>query len=116
MKASAYYATALAVLAFPGLAFADARSDYYQRAAAEDTAAFQALDINHDGMLELSEVRGDNNLGPRFDDIDRNRDGVVTQPELALYISDRYGIDVASADKPSMVTQHVAQALPRTQD
>lgn len=115
MKATAYYAAAFALLAFSGPACAaDARSDYYQRAAARDNAAFQALDLNHNGTVELAEIGGDNDFGPRFDDMDRNRDGVVTQPELALYIRDRYGIDAPAADQASMVTQHIADALPAT--
>jgi len=110
MKATASYAMALALLAFAGYACADARSDYYQRAAARDTDAFHALDVNHDGVVEQSEIVGDNDFGPRFKDMDRNHDGVVTQAELALYIQQQYGIDSASAGKASMITQHMTDA------
>ena len=110
MKAPASYAVALALFAFAPLAHADARSDYYQRAADHDQAAFRALDVNHDGVVDRTEIAGDNDFGPRFRDMDRNDDGVVTQPELALYIGERYGVAVASADKATMVTHHLAEA------
>jgi len=116
MKASASYAMALVLLAITGYAYADGRSAYYQRAAADDNAAFHALDTNRDGMIERDEIVGDNNFGPRFVDMDRNRDNVVTQPELALYIENTYGIDQPSAAKASMATQHVAAATPAKPD
>ncbi len=108
MKATASYAMALALLAIAGYASADPRSDYYQRAATRDTNAFHALDVNHDGVVEQSEIVGDNDFGPRFNDMDRNHDGVVTEAELAVYIQEHYGIAPASADKASMVTHHIA--------
>ena len=63
MKAFASYAMALALLTITGYACADARSDYYQRAAADDQAAFHALDVNHDGVVERDEIVGDNDFG-----------------------------------------------------
>ncbi|HEX6794399.1 MAG TPA: EF-hand domain-containing protein [Casimicrobiaceae bacterium] len=108
MKATASYAMALALLAIAGYASADPRSDYYQRAATRDTDAFHALDVNHDGVVEQSEIVGDNDFGPRFNDMDRNHDGVVTEAELAVYIQEHYGIAMASAGKASMVTHHIA--------
>ena len=118
MKAATSYGIALALLAITGYAQADLRSDYYQRAAARDRDAFQALDINHDGVVERSEIVGDNDFGPRFGDMDRNGDGVVTKEELALYIRDRYGIADAGASQATMATTHVddaGAAQPRTQ-
>jgi hypothetical protein len=108
MKALACYATGLALLALAGFASADARDDYFQQAAQRDTATFKALDANHDGVLERSEVVGDNDFGSRFGAMDRNGDGVVTGPELALYISEHYGVAATSADKATMATHHVA--------
>jgi hypothetical protein len=112
MKASASYAMAIALLALAGNACADARSDYYQRAAARDMAAFHALDVNHDGVVEHDEIIGDNDLGPRFRDIDRNGDGVATAAEAATYVRDRYGVDEPGADEASMATYHVAEGAP----
>jgi len=93
MKAAASYGIAIVLLAMTGSAQADLRSDYYQRAATRDRDAFQTLDVNHDGVVERAEIAGDNDFGPRFGDMDRNGDGVVTKEELALYIRDHYGID-----------------------
>ena len=108
MKLMASYAIALALFALAGRVHADARSDYYQRAAERDTAAFHALDINHDGVVERSEITGDNDFGPRFRDMDRNGDDVVTEPELAVYKREHYGVDAPAANQASMVVQHIA--------
>ena len=113
MKFTASYAMAIALITLAGHAHADARSDYYQRAAQRDTAAFHALDINHDGMVERSEIIGDNDFGPRFHDMDRNDDGVVTEPELALYMREHYGADAPAANQATMVVQHLAAAPSR---
>jgi EF hand len=113
MKAVASYAMALALLALAGSAQADPRSDYYQRAAAHDRDLFHTLDVNHNGVVERSEIVGDNDFGPRFRDMDRNGDGVVTEPELAVYIQDHYGIAEPAAAQASMVTQHIADVTPR---
>lgn len=110
MKAVASYGIALLLLSMAGYAQADLRSDYYQRAATRDRDAFQALDVNHDGVVERSEIAGDNDFGPRFADMDRNGDGVVTKDELALYIRDRYGLDEAGAAQATMATEHVGDA------
>jgi EF hand domain-containing protein len=109
MKAAGSYAMAMVLLAMAGNVRADLRSDYYQRAATRDRDAFQALDINHDGVVERAEIVGDNDFGPRFGDMDRNGDGVVTRDELALYIRDHYGIDEPGAAQASMATTHVDQ-------
>lgn len=72
-------------------AAADDRAEYNRRAAAADFATFRALDGNGDGLLTRDESRGDLNLGPRFDDIDINRDGVITPEEMRRYIERSYG-------------------------
>jgi hypothetical protein len=82
-----------------GAAGADDRADYQRRAAASDTALFQSLDRDSDGRVTLSEARGDLNLGPRFGDMDINRDGVVTTEELQRYIGKHYGIQTNQASR-----------------
>ena len=105
-------AAGLALATFAGHAAADARTNYYQRASESDQRAFQTLDVNRDGLVEIDEALGDNDFGARFGDFDRNGDGVVTQPELATYIRDHYGIALPAADQASMVTQHIESASP----
>lgn len=75
-------------------AIADDKADYERRAAARDMTLFQSLDRNSDGRITLSEVHGDLNAGPRFANMDINRDGVVTMEELQRYIRQQHGIDV----------------------
>ena len=84
------------MLAVPAAAFAaDARTEYYQRAAERDVSLFHALDLDGNGVLTRVETQGDLDLGPRFDDMDINRDGVVSLAELQRYIDQRYGVQAA---------------------
>ncbi len=69
---------------------------YKQRAARTDLALFREMDPAGNGYLNKEDVRGDLNLGPRFDDIDTNRDGIVTLQELHAYIEKMYGVLPAS--------------------
>lgn len=84
---------ALTLAAVAASAWADDRAAYNRRAAAADTALFQQLDLNRDGMLSREEARGDLHLGPRFEDMDVNRDGMVTREELLRYLRLTYGVD-----------------------
>jgi len=52
-----HYALALALVTLSTAALADARSDYYQRAAATDMASFQALDTDHDNQYRRYPAR-----------------------------------------------------------
>lgn len=99
MKLRTYYALALALSALSTAALADARSDYYQRAATTDVASFHALDTDHDNRLTRIEIQGDNDFGPRFNDMDINRDGIVTLDELQRYIVQHYGVAAPAGGK-----------------
>lgn len=68
---------------------------YYLRAATEDLAVFHQL--ARDGALTRADVQADLNFGPRFEDADVNRDGVVTAEEMHAYVERAYGIAVSSS-------------------
>jgi Ca2+-binding EF-hand superfamily protein len=97
MKAIAWLATAM-ILAATG-ATADDRETYSRRAAETDLAAFTLLDLNRDGVLTLDEVRADLNFGPRFNDIDTDRNGAITREELRSYIQRAYGVVVTETNQ-----------------
>jgi len=99
MKQPIRCAFAMMLLTQSALAAADARSDYYQRRAATDMASFRALDTDHDNRLTRAEVEGDNDFAPRFNDMDINRDGVVTQEEMQRYIEQHYEVSAPGAGK-----------------
>lgn len=80
------YATA--VLAAP--------QEYLIRNAERDRAAFEALDLNRDGVLTREEIQGNIDMQARFNDFDSNRDGAIDRDELARYIAARYGIPQAA--------------------
>jgi hypothetical protein len=113
MRVSGGFLLAAALLALATAAAADERSAYYQRRAETDLASFKALDVDNKGFVTRDEIRGDLNFGPRFNDMDINRDNVVTQAELDRYIRLTYGIDEPGASKVSAVAQHPNdQAMP----
>jgi hypothetical protein len=81
------------VLATGAIAWANGdEASYKQRAARTDWALFRELDRAGNGFLRREDVRGDLNLGPRFDDIDTNRDDIVTPQEMRIYIEKTYGV------------------------
>jgi Ca2+-binding EF-hand superfamily protein len=93
MKPWGYYACAVALLTASSVVRADARTDYYERAAKRDMAEFAALDRDRSGSLTRTDVMGDNDFSPRFNDIDTNRDGIVTREEMQRYIRQHYGVE-----------------------
>ena len=86
--------TAAALLLVTGVSvWANAeKAGYYQRAAQTDMAVFQELNRAGNGLLTKVDVRGDMRLGTRFDDIDTNRDEIVTLQEMKVYIEKTYGV------------------------
>jgi hypothetical protein len=75
----------------------DDRATYNRRAAQTDMSLVRELDRSNNGFLIKEDTRGDLRLGPRFDDIDINRDGIVTPQEMRIYIEQTYGVLPARA-------------------
>jgi hypothetical protein len=78
-------------------AAANDRAEYNRRAADTYVALFKSLDRNADSTVTRVEAQGDLNFVPFFDDMDINRDGIVTADELRRYIEQRYEVRVESA-------------------
>ena len=92
MKITIYAAAAL-LLATGVSVWANAeKAGYYQRAAQTDMTLFREMNRAGNGRLTKDEVRGDMRLGTRFDDIDTNRDEIVTLEEMRAYIEKTYGV------------------------
>jgi EF hand len=68
-----------------GAAFAQAPADYLKRVADNYRAAFAVYE--RDGIVTRERVVGDLFFEPRFDDIDINRDGVITRAELERFLA-----------------------------
>ena len=67
------------------------RESYNRRAAQTDMSLFGELDRKGNGFLTRDDIAGDMRLGTRFDDIDTNRDGIVTAQEMRTYVERTYG-------------------------
>ena len=97
MKTGACCAVALLVVVGAldaNAADGDAKAQYERRNAERYVALFTTLDRNRDGAVSRAETQGDLDFGPRFDDMDVNRDGFVTVPELQRYIEQQHGVRV----------------------
>jgi Ca2+-binding EF-hand superfamily protein len=81
-----------------GAASADDKADYDRRAAQRYTALFQSLDRNGDGAVSRVEAQGDLNFLPRFDDMDINRDGMVSAEELRRFIESQFGVKLIASE------------------
>jgi hypothetical protein len=87
------YAAAGLLLATGVSVWANAeKAGYYLRAAQTDMAVFRELDRAGNGLLTKEDVRGDMRLGTRFNDIDTNRDEIVTLQEMKVYIEKTYSV------------------------
>ena len=89
---------AAALLLTPGGESAAVDGDqarYNQRAAQTDMSLFREMSRAGNDFLAREDVRGDMRLGTRFDDIDTNRDGIVTAEEMRAYIEKTYGVRAA---------------------
>jgi hypothetical protein len=81
-------------------AAADPQAEFRQRAADRIVASFHSLDRDHNLEVTRDEAKGDLHFTPAFDDMDINRDGIVTAAELQRYIELRVGIRMEVAQKP----------------
>ena len=79
----------------------DDRQTYNRRAAQTDMSLFRELDRSGKGFLTREDIAGDLRLGPRFNDIDINRDGIATPQEMQIYIEHTYGTLPAPASAGS---------------
>lgn len=78
-------AIVIAVALAAGSAFAQAPAEYLKRVADNYRAAFALYERN--GVVLRTQVQSDLFFGVRFDDIDINRDGVVTRAELERFLA-----------------------------
>jgi hypothetical protein len=88
-------ALALAIACYPAIVGADERSEYNQRAASRFVSLFQSLDRDMNRKVTVSEAQGDLTFMPRFDDMDINRDGIVTREELDRFVQLTFGVALA---------------------
>lgn len=89
MRNSIVFALLLAAAA--PLVVAGDMEDYNRRAAERDMATFHAY-AGADRVLTPQAIRGELDLGPRFNDIDINRDGRITVEEMKRYIEQKYHV------------------------
>ncbi len=79
-----------------GIAGADDRQDYNRRAAERFSTLFQSLDRDADGAVTRVESHGDLVFGPRIDDMDIDRNGIVTRPELQRFVALQFEVELAA--------------------
>jgi len=66
-------------------AFAQAPAEYLKRVTDSYRAAFAMYE--RDGVVTRAQVKGNLFFEPVFDDIDINRDGVITREELERFLA-----------------------------
>jgi EF hand len=92
VKTAIYTAAALLLVHCASVMADDDKERYNRRAAQTDMLLFRELDRSGNGLLTMEDTRGDMRLGTRFDDIDINRDGIITPQEMRIYIQQTYGV------------------------
>jgi Ca2+-binding EF-hand superfamily protein len=79
----------IGLVAIAGVATAQqAPPEFAQRLQASYRSAFMLYDANGDGVLTREEALGSNLLLGQFAEMDRDRDGRVTQAELERFLGD----------------------------
>lgn len=89
--ASKPFLAAVAVLISCASANAQDKAEYDWRQVARYVELFQWLDRDGDSAVTRLEAQGDLNFTPRFNDMDINRDGIVTKAELERYLELAHG-------------------------
>lgn len=98
---AARYVIAIVGMSCCVASLADAAGDYYRRAADRDIGLFRLLDRNTDERLTRVEAQGTIDIEARFNDIDTNRDDVITFDELTRYIALHYRVVPVPASNAS---------------
>ena len=106
-------AVAAVLIAQCASVLADDREQHNQRAARDDMSVFRELNRSGTGFLTREEAQGDMRLGPRFNDIDINRDDVATPQEMRRYLEQTYGVAVSPAPGPADQTLSQKQSTDR---
>jgi Ca2+-binding EF-hand superfamily protein len=82
------------------------RETYNLNAATADLAVFHRL--ARDGVLRREDARSEVGFASRFDDADRDRDGVVTAAEMRSYVEQAYGVVASGAGAEEGYRRHAA--------
>jgi Ca2+-binding EF-hand superfamily protein len=85
-------AVSLAAALIGTQATAQDKAAYEQRNIARYVDLFAWLDSDHDGAVSRLEASGDIDFTIVFDDMDINRDGIVTKAELDRFLTLRYAV------------------------
>ena len=67
------------------------KAAYERRSIDRYVTLFNSLDGNRDDAVSLLEAHGNVNFTADFDEIDINRNGIVTRSELDRFLTLRYG-------------------------
>ena len=103
--------TVLAAAILASGAIAQNKESYNLNAATGDLEVFHRL--ARDGVVRREDALSDLNFGPRFDQADLDRDGVVTAAEMDHYIARTYGVTSASAGADRTIDAYRLHAATR---
>jgi hypothetical protein len=78
---------------------------YETRVGSDLAVHFTSLDRDHDAQVSREEAAGDVYFMAVFNDIDANRDGVVTRNELSAYLNLRFGAHAADAARQAFTAR-----------